>query len=129
MNNQLKKIDKKLNILIAIQNGVIAIDIKNRLEKKGFKATVVIRQQHKSIEESSIDNYHLIILDSNGLNDEFSTAVKLAERKNKSIIYLKTFNNQDDIENSANTFLLMPFDDADLYTAIERAIHKYLMLL
>jgi len=126
------------DILIVEDEGITAKDIKNSLEKEGYNVTDLVSTGEDAIRLSEEKKPDLVIMDIKleGKLDGIDAA-KIIESKFKiPIIYLTSYSDENTIERVQTTnpsaflikepfeFLHKPFEENELYTAIEIILHK-----
>jgi len=126
------------DILIVEDEGITAKDIKNSLEKEGYNVTDLVSTGEDAIRLSEEKKPDLVIMDIKleGKLDGIDAA-KIIESKFKiPIIYLTSYSDENTVERvkSSNPsafiikepfeFLHKPFEENELYTAIEIILHK-----
>jgi CheY-like chemotaxis protein len=121
----------KLKILIVEDEGIVAFDLKQTLEKLGYSVTSSASSGMEAIEKVDNDNPDIILMDIKlkSALDGIDTARIISLRHRIPIIYLTSYHN-DDIRKRAKTtpaaaFLLKPYDEQKLKTTIEKVMSGF----
>jgi len=123
--------NRKTNILIAEDETIIAIDIKNTLQRLGYTITGPVSSGEKVIEILKEDKPDLILMDISlsGKLDGIQTAELVTREFEVPVIYLTALTDNETLERARITepfgYLLKPFDDRNLHSTIEMALYKH----
>lgn len=102
------------NILVAIDNGIVGLDIQKQLNGYGYNVEIVHFLNKEKIRSTLNRHFQLMILER-CLNDGgIEYAVQLAREYNLPVICISTDNEIKKIEGKDLRFLMMPFSSDDL---------------
>jgi len=124
-----KAIAMKKKIIVVEDEGIIALDIKKRLESLGYNVSNVVDSGEKAIEEALKSRPDLIIMDIvlKGKISGMDAALYLKEYMEIPVIYLTSYFDED-YKNRCNCsklnydFLIKPFNQEDLKYKVESAL-------
>lgn len=102
------------NILIAINNGIIGLDIQRLLNGSGYNAEVINLISEEKLKKKLDQHFQLMILEKCINSDGIEFAIQLAQDHNLPVIYLSTENYSSSNEGDRYRMLMMPFDGDDL---------------
>src|ERR1051326_1013845 len=117
-------------ILIVEDEGIVAADIAKCLEDHGFEVAGIAGSADDAIQEALLTCPDLVLMDIRiqGELDGVETAEVLHRRFGPAVVYLTAHGDKDTIERAKKTlplgFLLKPFKESELITAIEFALEK-----
>ena len=124
---------RKTKILIAEDEFIVAMDIKKVLEKLGYEVTSFVGKGIDVINRTEIEKPDLVLMDIM-LNDKLSgieTAKIIKNRYDVPIVYLTALTDEETLQQAKLTepggYLLKPFDERGLHSAIEIALYKFRM--
>ena len=123
--------ESKKRILIAEDESVIAIDIARTLERLSYKVIGYSRTGVDVILKAGQLNPDLILMDImlEGEVTGIDAAEKIMNLYNIPVIYLTAYADPATLEKAKLTepfgYILKPFDERTLHTAIEMALYKY----
>lgn len=122
---------KKIKILIAEDEYIIAMDIKRVLEKLGYEVTSFVGKGIEAIKRTETEKPDIVLMDIM-LNDSLSgidTARIIKDKYNIPIVYLTALTDEETLQKAKLTepggYLLKPFDERGLHSAIEIALYKF----
>ena len=121
---------KKAKILIVEDNSVVAEDIRIRLVRMGYRHVATAKNYEKAIQAAESQRPDLALMDiklgdgKNGID-----MADLFRRKYQiPVVYLTAFADDDTIARAKETepygYIVKPFDDKELHSAVEIALHK-----
>ncbi len=110
------------NILILIENGIIALDIRKVLSGYGYNTEVVHPAGKEKIEAALKKGFQLLIIEKQIDHKGIMEAVKLAEKYNLPTIYLSTDEETADAGKSGLRILMMPFGEDDLKEVVRMTL-------
>jgi class 3 adenylate cyclase len=126
-------IQRKSKILIAEDEYIVALDIKKVLEKLGYEVTSFVKEGIEAIRRVEIDKPDIVLMDIM-LDDKLSgieTAKIIKSKYNLPIVYLTALTDEETLQKAKLTepggYLLKPFDERGLHSAIEIALYKFKM--
>lgn len=123
----------QVNILVVEDSAVLAQNIVALLEDQAFNVVSVAMSGTEAIQCALTTNPDLILMDVTlqGGVDGIETAVKIREQIDIPIVYSTGSTDYKTINRAKHTephgFLVKPFTDIELYTAIEMALYKHKM--
>ncbi|MFT0744120.1 response regulator [Synechococcus sp. 65AY640] len=121
----------KGSILVVEDEKIIAKDIANVLKKFGYAVPAIASSGEEAIrwlEEMSVD---LVLMDIvlKGDLDGIEAAKRIAERFNIPVVHLTAYADEDTLSRVKETqpfgYIIKPFKERELYTAIEIALHNH----
>ncbi|MDH5716241.1 MAG: diguanylate cyclase [Spirochaetia bacterium] len=124
---------KTEQILIVEDEGIIAKEIQNRVERLGYLVTDILDSGEAAIETVHNNQPNLILMDIKlkGEMDGIETARKIRMLYNIPIIYLTAHTDEKTLERAKLTepygYIVKPFDETDFKIRIEMALYKHKM--
>jgi class 3 adenylate cyclase len=121
---------KKIKILIAEDEYIVAMDIKRVLEKIGYEVTSFVNNGMDVLQKAAEDMPDLILMDIilSGTLDGIETAKIIKSKFNIPVVYLTALTDEETIHKAKITepggYILKPFDERGLHSAIEIALYK-----
>jgi len=124
----------KIGILIVEDNTIVAEDIRVRVERMGYQVTDCVTRGETAL--NSVDNNppDLILMDiklKGQMNGIETSACIHASQHDIPVIYLTAYADEETLERAKRTepfgYIVKPFEDKDLRSAIEIAIYKHQM--
>lgn len=122
---------KRTEILVVEDESIVAMDIQRRLRKLGYVVPVLTNSGEEAIRLASERRPDLILMDIRlkGKLDGVETAQKLQVGLDIPTIYLTAYADEATLQRAKITtpygYILKPFEDRELHTAIEMALHKH----
>ncbi len=126
-------VTNKIKILIAEDEYIIAIDLKKTLEKLGYVITAYVTSGQDVISHARTDNPDLIIMDImlEGEMSGIQAAEAIKQKYNIPVVYLTAFTDEKTLQKAKITepvgYILKPFEERSLHSAIEIALYKHEM--
>lgn len=123
----------KNQIMIVEDEKIVALEIEDRLEFLGYKVCGKFDTGDEVIKKIDVFSPDLILMDIHlrGKMDGIDTAEYLMKEYNIPIIYLTAYADSETLSRAKLTqpygYLLKPFNDNELYTAIETAMYRHRM--
>jgi two-component system cell cycle sensor histidine kinase/response regulator CckA len=123
----------KVRILVVEDEGLIAEEIQDRLQRLGYEVTAIADSGEKAIAAAEQTQPDLVLMDIRikGKIDGIDTAKEIRKRQSVPIIYLTAHSDVATLERAKQTapggYVLKPFHESDLVVAIEMATHKHLL--
>jgi len=123
--------DQETRIIVAEDESIIAIDIAKTLENLGYNVLGTARTGKDSINLARIFKPDLVLMDI--ILDDKMSGIEAAEiimnELNIPVVYLTALADDETIQNAKITepfgFVIKPFDERTLHSAIEMALYKY----
>jgi len=119
-----------VNILIVEDESIVALDIKDKLERLGHNVLAVVSSGEDAINEVKKIQPDLILMDIvlKGEIDGVETARRIRDGLDIPIIYLTAHSDEQTLKRAKITepfgYIIKPFVDRDLQNAIKIAIYK-----
>lgn len=123
--------DKKSKILVVEDEYIIAIDVKKILEKLGYEVTSFVGKGEEALKRAENEKPDLILMDImlSGRLDGIQTAELIKNKFEIPIVYLTALVDEETLQKAKITepggYLLKPFDEKGLHSAIELALYKF----
>jgi PAS domain S-box-containing protein len=123
----------KSSVLIAEDEGILAIELKKRLEKLGYKVLAVASSGEEAIELAARHKPDLILMDIvlKGEMDGIEAADKIRGFLNVPVIYLTAYSDEDTVKRAKLTepfgYLVKPYNDKELQIALEVTLYRHSM--
>lgn len=112
---------------------IIAMDVSQRLETLGYEVVAHVTSGTNAIRTAAETQPDLILMDIKiqGPMDGIETAAQIRAAQDVPIIYLTAFADENTLKRARVTeafgYLLKPFEERELHSAIEIALYKHLM--
>jgi CheY-like chemotaxis protein len=123
----------KAHILIVEDDGIVAIDIENSLKKLGFSVIAMVPSGEEALEKVAEYKPDLVLMDIvlKGEMNGTEAAKQIRSQFNIPIVYLSAYAEEEILERAKVTepfgYIIKPFEDRELNTAIEMALYKHKM--
>ncbi|OPY21137.1 MAG: two-component response regulator [Methanomethylovorans sp. PtaU1.Bin093] len=123
-----------VKILVVEDENIVALEIKKRLQKLGYIVPGVASTGEDAISKAEGILPDLVLMDImlKGEIDGINAAGEIRKRFNIPVIYLTAYSDGDTIERAKLTepygYILKPFEEDDLRTAIEIALYRHQMV-
>jgi CheY-like chemotaxis protein len=117
-------------ILVVEDEAIIALDIKHILCKIGFVEAEVVHSGEESVRKVAAAKPHLVLMDIKlkGKLDGIQAAHEIFYQYNVPVIYITAFGDEGTLKRVDGTarygFIIKPFEEADLQSTIQSALHK-----
>lgn len=124
-----------ISILIIEDEGVVAHDIARRLKKLGYDVADIKHDSEDAINYLSIHTPDLILCDINidGPKDGIDVAEFVFHHRKTPLIFVTALSDRSTLDRAKKTlpygYIVKPFDNHDLLTAIELALYKHSVAL
>jgi PAS domain S-box-containing protein len=118
------------SILVVEDEAIIARDIKQTLERLGYRVLAPVASGQQALDAIVAHRPDLVLMDIHiqGKLDGIETAALIAKNSGTPVVYLTSYSDDSTLARAKATgaygFLLKPFEDRDLRTAIEIALEK-----
>jgi two-component system, response regulator PdtaR len=120
-------------IMLVEDEVIVAADVRHRLEGMGYQVTGIVDKGEDAIEKAGETRPNLVLMDIvlKGEMDGIEAAQKIRELYDIPIIYLTAYSDEKTLERAKITepfgYVLKPFEDREIQSAIEMAIYKHAM--
>ncbi len=121
------------SVMLVEDEIIVAADVKNRLENMGYSVLGIFDTGEEAIEKAGELKPNLVLMDIvlKGEMDGIDAAQKIRELYDIPIIYLTAYSDEKTLERAKVTepfgYVLKPFEDREIQSAIEMAIYKHQM--
>ena len=118
-------------ILIVEDEHIVAMGIKRMLKSLGYTVTGVASSGEDAISkaESTFPDVVLMDIMLKGDMDGVEAAREIKEKFDIPVVYLTAYSDNKILERAKTTeplgYIIKPFDEKDLYSNIEVALHRY----
>lgn len=125
--------DEIKKILVVEDESIVAMDIKNRLKSLNYNVVDVVDTGEKAVEKALEHSPDLILMDImlKGEMDGIQASEEIKKTLNLPVIFLTAYADNRTVERAKLTdpfgYLLKPFEQKELHTAIEIALYKHQM--
>ena len=125
----------EISILIIEDEVIIAQDIASKVRKLGYHVAGIKSSSEKAIDFLSFHTPDLVLCDIRikGAKDGIEVANIIREKKKIPFIYLTSMSDRATLDRAKKTlpygYIVKPFNDRDLLSAIEMALYKHSMEL
>ncbi|GAG46103.1 unnamed protein product, partial [marine sediment metagenome] len=124
---------KKIKILVVEDERIVADDIRMSLERLGYAVPAVSVSGEDAINKAEKTRSDLVLMDIilQGKMDGIEAASIIKSRFDVPVVYLTAYADDKTVDRAKITepfgYILKPFEDRDLQTTIEMALHKHKM--
>ncbi len=124
---------KKIRILVAEDENIIAMEIQDRLESMGYHVPALVASKREIMERVSDLRPDLVLMDImlNGHMDGVDAAEEIRTRFDIPVVYLTAYSDENTLQKAKRTepygFILKPLDERELRNTIEIALYKHKM--
>jgi PAS domain S-box-containing protein len=118
-------------ILVVEDERIVALDIKNRLEDLGYQVPAMASSGQEAIDKAQETKPDLVLMDIRleGEMDGIEAAEAIRLRFYIPVLYLTALTDEETLRRAKATqpfgFLVKPFENRDLYSTIEVALHRH----
>src|SRR3990172_10007461 len=120
-------------ILVVEDEAIIAADIRESLQNLGYAVTSIALSGEEAIKKVEENNPDLVLMDImlQGEMDGIEAASQIRTRFNIPAVYLTAYSDEKLLERAKITepfgYIIKPFNERELHTNIEIALHKHKM--
>jgi len=120
-------------ILIVEDEGVVALDIEQRLTRSGYGVAGIASSGQQAIELAASESPDLVLMDIDlqGEMDGIEAAARIRQESQLPIIFLTALADKRTVERAQSVgpdgYLHKPFTESDLQTTVELAVHRHEM--
>jgi PAS domain S-box-containing protein len=125
--------ERKKQILIVEDEGLIAADIQQRLERMGYSAPAIAGTGEEALRHVRSTAFDLVLMDIQlkGKMDGIATAKALHEQWQTPVVYLTSYADEETVSRAKLTepfgYVLKPITDGTLSSTIQVALYKHEM--
>ena len=122
---------RRISVMIVEDEGLIATDIAAQLLKSGYEVTGIVASGEEALAHLSYSHPDLVLMDIKlqGRLDGISTAMRVRSEYRLPVIFLTSHADNETLERAKHAeplgYLVKPFRQVSLCSAIEMAIHKH----
>ena len=120
-------------IMVVEDEGVISKDIQNMLRNLGFSVPAIAFSGEEAIKKAAETHPDLVLMDIvlEGKMDGVEAAEQIRDRFDIPVVYLTAYADDNTLQRAKVTepygYILKPFEERELHTAIEIALYKHRM--
>jgi PAS domain S-box-containing protein len=124
---------KQAKILVVEDDSIIALELEDRLQVLGYDVADVTASGESAVERSAEMHPDLVLMDIRlrGNMDGVEAAAEIGSRLDIPVVYLTAHADDGTLQRAKMTapygYIIKPFDETDLRTAIEMALYKHEM--
>ena len=122
---------EKAKLLIVEDEGIVALDLTNRLRGLGYTVSAVVSSGEKAVQTASETHPDLVLMDIRLKTnmDGIEAAREIYARFDIPVVYLSAMAD-DDTKQRANAalhfgYILKPFDERELHATIQKALYRH----
>ncbi|MCS6812363.1 MAG: ATP-binding protein [Cyanobacteria bacterium] len=121
----------RAKVLIVEDKPVIALDIKQRLTRLGYEVTAIVDEMRFALESVATNPPNLILMDIRlrGEGDGIEAATQIRRDYNLPVVFLTAHADEATIDQARTAYpfgyIVKPFENRDLSTAIEIALSRH----
>ncbi|MEO5360068.1 MAG: response regulator [Nitrospirota bacterium] len=120
-------------VQVVEDEGIIAINLKRKLEKLGYTVSAVVPSSEQAITKAETDKPDVILMDIaiQGAMDGIDTAAEISKRFDIPIIFMTAYADEALLERAKLTepygYIVKPSTDKEIHIMIKMAIYKHKM--
>ncbi|HET7290708.1 MAG TPA: response regulator [Thermodesulfobacteriota bacterium] len=121
----------KIKVMIVEDEIIVAKHIEDSLQSLGYSVTGIVSSGEDAVELAAGSHPDIALMDImlEGETDGISAAEIIRKRYNIPVIFLTAYSNEKTIHRAKTAkpygYILKPFEETDLFTSIEIALHKH----
>jgi PAS domain S-box-containing protein len=121
------------NILVVEDEGIVAMDIQNRLKNLGYDIPAIVFSGKEAIKKAEETRPDLVLMDIRlkGDVDGIEAAEQIRARFDIPVVYLTALTDEDTLQRAKVTepygYIMKPFEERELHSTIETALYKHEM--
>ena len=125
----------KIKILVVEDEAIVAQDLKNSLEILGYEIPAISTSGEEAIKNALELSPDLVLMDImlKGDMDGIEAISRIRKKIDLPVIYLTAYADEETLKRAKTTtplgYILKPFDERELHTAIEIGLYKHKMEL
>lgn len=119
----------KDRILVVEDEGIVALDLANRLRNMGYSVSAIVSSGEKAIRTAVETQPDLVLMDIRlkGDMDGIEAAIAIRARSDIPVVYVTALADADTLrrvkEMGFDSCITKPFEDSELKAAIKTALH------
>ncbi len=123
----------KARVLVVEDSRVIAMELEDRLKSLGYRLEAIVSSGEEAIEEATRARPDLVLMDIKlrGEVDGIEATTAIRADLDIPVVYLTAYADEDTLRRAKITepygYILKPFEERELHTAIEMALYKHKM--
>lgn len=120
-----------MNILVVEDESIVAKDIQVCLKKLGYEVVGVCSSGEDAVEKANETNPDLVMMDImlKGEMSGIDAAAEIRKEMDIPVIFLTAYTDRDTVDKAKETepygYIIKPFKEIDIQTAIEIALYKH----
>src|SRR5215475_1496390 len=124
---------ERAQILIVEDEGIVAEDLSQHLQRLGYRVPVVVASGPEAIQQAVATHPDLVMMDIRlrGPMDGVDAAAQIRSQVDIPVVYLTAHADQATLERAKVTepygYILKPFDEREVAVTIEMALYKHKM--
>jgi CheY-like chemotaxis protein len=121
----------KKRIMVVEDEGIVALDIRDKLEAKGYEVAGVLASGQEAVERVGLLQPDLVLMDIQleGELDGVQAAEQIKDRHAIPVVYLTAYSDDRTLQRAKVAepfgYLLKPFEEKKLYATVEIALYKH----
>lgn len=118
-------------ILIVEDEGIVAMDLQDRLSRLGYKVVAVVANGKDAVAQATKQHPDLILMDIRikGKKDGIETAADIRALVDVPVVFLTAHSDRVTVGRSKSAapygYIVKPFNDRSLFTTIEMALNRH----
>ena len=118
-------------IMVVEDEGIVALDIQSKLRTMGYEVPKIVSSAASTVESAASLRPDLVLMDIQleGDIDGVAAAEQITRELQIPVVYLTAYSDEATLERAKVAhpmgYLLKPFEERDLYTTVEIALHKH----
>lgn len=120
-------------VLVVEDEGIIAADIQDRLTTLGYEVPATVSTGEEALLKIPLYSPDVVLMDIvlQGQMDGIETAAEIRQRHNIPVVFLTAHADESTVKRAKITepfaYILKPFEERELQTALEMTLHKHKM--
>ncbi len=121
----------RARILVVEDEGIVAIDIQNRLKRLGYDVPAVASYGEEAVRKAAEIHPDLVLMDImlTGEMDGIEAAQQIWDRFDIPVVYLTAYSDELTLQRAKVTapfgYIVKPFEDRELHISLEIALYKH----
>lgn len=120
-----------IRVLVVEDESIVALDLERSLKRMGYEVVGVVQSGEDAVRKAEEARPTIVFMDIRlrGAMSGVDAAREIRRRQGIPVIYLTAYSDEETLQRAKETepygYLLKPFDESDLRTALEVALHKH----